>query len=249
MDLNEKKPEDVLKPEFVQQYKELHKDIWHRLIQTNTTITIIERIQQFPFHHFYPPHENIFWTMVYWNFLYIATVFINAMVNDKSPDAHTLRRFKNNVHKWLKDSEKTAYSHNLKKLKFDQTTKNILKKTADMRTRLLAHRLFDHHGRLSKPHGITVSEIRLAYNAIEKIFLACSFGSEYVTTFYSAGTCAGKPIEKDIDHLLDLIVKDSFWLNRPERRGKFWPTLRQYITPEYLQELNRFRKKFGLPSA
>ncbi|MFZ2146017.1 MAG: hypothetical protein WAV28_02260 [Sedimentisphaerales bacterium] len=249
MTINLKNPEDVLKPQFVQQYKELHEDIWHRLIETNTTITIIERIRQFPFRHFYPPYENVFWETVYWNFLYIATVFISAMVNDKSPDAHTLRRFKNNVHQWLKDSEKTAYSHNLKKLKFDQTTKNILQKTADMRNRLLAHRLFDQHGCLSNPEGVTVSEIRRAYNAIEKIFFTCSFGSEYVTTFYLDGTCAGKPIEKDIDKLLDLIVKNSNWLNQPEFMKEHWPEIRQEKSEEELRDLNTWRKKLGKPPA
>ena len=51
MDINDKKPEDVLKPEFIQQYKELHEDIWHRLVEANTTIAILEKILSFPFSH------------------------------------------------------------------------------------------------------------------------------------------------------------------------------------------------------
>ena len=80
MDIDDKKPEDVLKPEFVQQYKELHKKIWHRLVETNTTIAILEKIQSFPFHRFYSPNENIFWTSVYWNFLDILTINIHTIV-------------------------------------------------------------------------------------------------------------------------------------------------------------------------
>lgn len=247
--ISDKKPEDVLKSEFIQKYKELHEDIWHRLIETNTTITILETIQQFPFHHFYPPQENVFWTTVFWNFIYVAIVFIHSIVNDQSKNVHTLPRFKNNVRQWLKDSEKPEYDNNLKKANFDNITKSILKKTSDIRRQLLAHRLFDKTGFLSKPEGVKVSEIRHAYNAIEEIFLTCSFGSEYVTTFYLDGICAGKPIEKDIDHLLDLIVKDSFWLNHPDIKKQYWKDERQHISEEELQELNNWRKKFGLPPA
>ena len=52
MDINDEKPEDVLKPKFIQQYKDLHNDIWHRLIQVHTNIIILERIEKFPFERF-----------------------------------------------------------------------------------------------------------------------------------------------------------------------------------------------------
>ena len=247
--ISDKKPEEVLKSEFVQQYTELHEDIWHRLVEINTTITILEKIQEFPFSHFYYPRENIFWTTVYGNFLYVAIIFIHSMVNDQSNDAHTILGFKNKVRRWLKDSEKPEYDNNLKKAKFDNITKSILKKTADIRRQLLVHRLLDKSGRLLEPDGIKVSEIRHAYDVTEKLFRSCSFGAEYVCTLYLNGTCGGKPIEKDIDHLLDLIVKDSYWLNEPERNPISWQCVKPQKTKEELAQLNMYRQKFSLPPA
>jgi hypothetical protein len=250
MDIDDKKPEDVLKPEFVQQYNELHGNIWHRLVEMNTTIIILEKIQSFSFHHFYSPDENIFWMFVYWNFLYISIINIHTIVKKTcKKDEHTLPKFVGNVHGWLQDSEKAEYSQNLKEVKFDQTTENIRKKITDMRDGIIAHRLFDKDGHLLNPEGITVSEIRHIYDDVERLFRACSFGSEYATTFIpylSSVTCGGKPIEKDIDHILDLIVKDSYWLNEPKRTQPFWQGIKTVKSCEEIHELNQWRKKFGM---
>jgi hypothetical protein len=251
MDLNEKKPEDVLKPEFVQQYKEHHEDIWQRLIQINTNITILEIIQKFPFHYIYYPPENVFWESIYWNFLYISIAFIHSLTTDQGDQKHTLPRFKNKVLAWLKDSEKKSYRKKLRTAKLDKNLQEIRSKIVDMRNNIIAHRFLSHKEEwgVRDVEGLTVPEIRKAYNDAEKLFHVCSFGSEYITTFYPMGTCGGKPIEKDIDHLLDLIVKDSFWLNQPERRKQYWQVERQHLSEEELQELNNWRKKFGLPLA
>jgi hypothetical protein len=245
--INEKKLEDVLKPEFIQKYKELHEDIWHRLAEINTTITIVETIQKFPFHHFYAPSENVFWESVYWNFLYVAMVSIHAMVNDTGSDTNTLNVFKNKVYQWLKDVEKEAYKKNLEDAKFPQDTKTVLEKVTDMRHQLLAHRLLDKSGHLQNPSGIAISEIRCAYKDVEKLFHVCSFGAEYVCTLYLNGTVGGKPIEKDIDLIFELIVKDSYWLNQPERDSILWQYEKNSKTKGEIAELNRYRQKFGLP--
>ncbi|MGA2092371.1 MAG: hypothetical protein ABSH16_03045 [Sedimentisphaerales bacterium] len=248
MSINEKKPEDVLKPEFIQKYKELHEDIWHRLVETNTTITILEKIQNFPFQHIYAPGENIFWTTVSWDFLHIVIVFLHALVKDQGKNAHTLNVFKNKIVKWLKDSEKEAYFKKIEDAKFSQSTKAVLDKITNMRHQLLAHRLLDENGYLLNPGGIVVSEIRSAYDDVEKLFNMCSFGARYVCNFYTNDTVGGKPIEKDIDQLLDLIVKDSYWLNQPERYPMRWQCAKDARTKPEIAELNKWRQKFGLPS-
>jgi hypothetical protein len=46
---------------------------------------------------------------------------------------------------------------------------------------------------------------------------------------------------------MDLLIKNSLWLNHPERRVRFWQSERQYKSPEQIEELNKWRKKFGLP--
>lgn len=247
MNITDKKPEDILNPKFLEKYKKLREDIWSRLSHINTTITILEIILQSPLQYF-QKSETIFWQTVSWNFVWISEILIHAMVNDQSSDAHTLLRFKNDILKWLKDSEKAEFIQILKEHKFDQTTKTIMEKITQIRHKELAHREFKNNC-FPNPNGITISEIRRAYNDIENLFHACSFGIEYDTTLYPTGTCGGKPIEKDIDKLLDLIVKNSHWLNQPEFMKEHWPESRQEILEEELRDLNTWRKKFCLPHA
>ena len=244
MNLSEKKPEDVIKPEFLEKYRELHKDILFRLSHINATITILEKILQSPLQYF-QQSETVFWRTVCWNSVWASVVLIHALTNDKPKYTHTLCRFKNDILEWLRDSEKAEFSQILEKHEFDQTTNTILEKISQIRHKELAHREFKNNC-FPNPGGITDSEIRRVYNDIEKLFDACSFGIEYDTTLYPTGTCGGKPIEKDIDHLLDLIVKDSYWLNGPEQMKEFWPDRRQSSPQKELSELNEFRKKFGM---
>lgn len=250
-EITEKSPQDVLKPEYLEAYEILHKDIWDRLIRVNTSLTILEQIQNFPFHHFYAPHENIFWTMVRWNFLYISIVFLYSLTTDKGDKKHTLNRFANRIlADWIKHTDKPRYQKRLKNTKLDKNLRTIHAKIAEMRNKVIAHRFLDSdHACVIDVEGVTLAELRQAYDAVEKLFRACSFGTQYISNLYTGGTVGGKPVEKDIDNLLDLIVKDSYWLNEPERKKDFWPAIKQHTDPQEVDELNLWRKKFGLPPA
>jgi len=251
MDIYDKKPEDVLKKEFFEQYKELYEDIWQRLTHVGTTIIILERIESFPFwDRFYSPQDNIFWTMVYTNFMYVAIILLHGLTKDNVSDTHTLVNFKNKILANLnEESMKAEYQKKLKTAKLDTSLNDIHDKITEMRHKIIAHRLFDKNdkNKLQSVKRVTLPEIRQVYNDIEKLFRVCSFGSRYLTTYYIEGTCGGKPIEKDIDHLLDLIVKDSYWLNEPERRPLDWEALKKTKSSEEILELNQWRKKFGMP--
>ncbi len=248
-DFNMKKPEEVIKPEFLETYKALHSDIWRRLILVHTNIIILEKIEKFPFEHIYAPQENIFWTMVYWNFLYVSIAFLHSLVSDETKGAHTLPKFKNSVLNHLRtDSLKSIYRKRLKNAKLDENLSTNRKKISQMRHNVIAHSLLDSDSiRLMDVEGVSLDEIRQAHEDVEKLFRACSFGAEYVTSFYINGTVGGKPIQKDIDYLLDLILKDSAWLNKPERKKDFWAAIRKNMSEEDITELNEFRKKFGMP--
>jgi len=251
MNLSEKKPKDVIKSEFLEKYNELHKNICFRLSHINTTITILEKILESPLQYF-QQSETIFWQTVCWNSVWLSVVLIHALINENGKNTHTLLRFKNDILlNWLEDSEKAEFRQILKEHKFDQTTKTIIEKIKQIRNEELAHRLFDGSDRnhLSNAGGIKASEIRRLYNDIENLFRACNFGIEYDITLYPTGTCGGKPIEKDIDKLLDLIVKNSNWLNQPKVMEEGWPDMRRDLSKEELRELNTWRAKFNLPPA
>jgi len=246
MSINDKKLEEVLKPEYVETYKSLHNDIWGRLLHIHTNIIILDRLSKFDFDTFCPV-EQTFWYLVHWNFMCTSIILINGLINDQGSGKHTLPRFRNKVLKWLKESEKKNYQQNLKRNKLDKNLVSIRRTIKDLRRNRVAHRLLDDHGlKVKNAKGVSLAEIKNVYEDIEKLFCSCSFGGQYITTFYSNSTVGGQPIEKDIDKLLDMIEKNSDWLNEPEI-NQFWPMLRKHKPKKEIDELNSYRKKFGMP--
>lgn len=250
-DITAKKPEEVFTSEFLPAYTQLHQDIWRRLIRVDANLQILETIGRYPLHHLYGWPNNIFWTMVFWNFLHISVVLLHSLV-DETTGAHTLRNFKNIVREHLlTDSLKAVYRRKLRETKLSKQLEPTRKKIASMRHTVIAHRFLDDQEHLKPPHveGVSVSELRKVFEDIKRLFEACCFGSDYLTSLYPPTAPGHKPPEKDIEKILDLIVKNSPWLNQPERRGAFWPGIKQHKDPKDIEELNLWRKKFGLPPA
>lgn len=250
--LTTKKPEEVFVPDFLPAYAQLHQDIWFRLIRIDANLQILETIGRFPLRHLYAPQNNIFWTMVFWNFVHMSVILLHSLVSDKTKNAHTLPNFRNTVLNHLRtDSYIFAYRKRLNQTKLDKQLVPIRKKIIRMRHEVVAHRFLDTQGCLKTPHieGVSISELRKVFEDIKRLFETCCFGSEYFTTLYPPLVPGHKPPEEDIEQILELIVKNSYWLNTPERRAPFWQAEKQYKSPEQIEELNKWRAKFGLPLA
>jgi hypothetical protein len=250
--LTAKKPEEVFASDFLPTYTQLHQDIWGRLIQVDSSLQILETIDQFPLNHLYDPHDNIFWTMVFWNFVPMSVILLHSLVSDEEKDAHTLLKFKNTVLNHLcTDSLKLAYRKKLKQSKLDKQLSPIRTKITRLRDKVIAHRILDTQGHLESLHveGVGISELRSVFEDTKRLFDTCCFGSEYLTTLYPPYTVGGKPVKKDIEELLEFVVKNSYWLNEPEHKAQFWQKLKPYRPIKDIEELNKWRIKFNLPPA
>ncbi|AQQ71703.1 hypothetical protein SMSP2_02080 [Limihaloglobus sulfuriphilus] len=244
MNIYDKTAEDVIKPDFFEEYERLHKDIWGRLIQINTSITILETISNYPLKHISSPQNNIFWSMVHWNFIYSVIVLLHGLISDQGGSKLTLQRMKNKVDLWIKDDMRSDFREHVKKAKFDSEIRILRKKAANMRNKIIAHRAIVNDK--DRVEGMRVSDVRKLFEAAERLFQACCFGTEYVTTFYLDSTCGGKPVKRDIDELLEMLVKNSYWFNMPEKRGEFWEMDKKYMNKEELKDLIKWRKKLGV---
>ncbi len=119
MDISNENLEEVIKPEFIEQYTALHKDLWYRMVHVYTNIIILEKIEEF-FHYvnyIYAPQENIFWYLTYHNFKFTTVLFIYALTKDEGKDVHTLKTFKKKLTEWIQDS-KQEYKNSLRKHRF-----------------------------------------------------------------------------------------------------------------------------------
>jgi hypothetical protein len=247
-----KKPEEVFSPDFLPTYTQLHQDIWFRLVHVDANLQILETIGHFPLRRLYAPRNNVFWKMVFWNFVHMSVILLHSLVSDQNKDAHTLPKFRNTVFNHLRtDSLKLAYRKKLSQTKLDIQLDPIRKKITRIRHEVIAHRLLDTQSCLKTPciEGVSVSELRKVFEDIKRLFEACSFGCEYFTTFYPPLVPGHKTPEKDIEKILCLIVKNSNWLNQPERHAPFWQNIKPHKPIENIEELNKWRTKFNLPPA
>jgi hypothetical protein len=186
--------------------------------------------------------------MLHWNFTYTCVVMLHGLLNDSS--GYTIHKFKDKLQKlWFLDIEQRSLCSRLNSFEFSKKVESLLDQLTDLRHKIIAHR--DSRivaGSLSIP-GLTIKDLRAIYSETEALFAACSFHAGYNTSLYLEGTVAGKPIEKDIERIMNLLVKHSPWLNQPEIKAQFWPAIRQHESQADLDELNRWRAKFDLPPA
>ncbi len=253
--INDKRPEDLLKQESLEAYYDLHTNIWHRLVHLNDTIITLEKITEFPFDYFYGPNKMTFWYTLYWNFTYAAVILAHGLVEDRGENAHTLPRFRNRLLQlhWLDPQQKKAYQTRLRQSKLDTALGPIRKKVKELRDKIIAHRLLDDRTGLPSRNvpGVSVTELRRLYDSVENHFEVCCFGSEYVTTSmdYTQRMVGGKPAQTGVEDVLDCVAKVSHFVNEPEADPTLWKALRKHKPKEYLDVMNKFRRKFHLGEA
>jgi len=252
MDVSTKKPEDVIRPESLEAYKTAHGNIFGRLVHINTSIRIIETISsyQYPLRHIYM--HGTFWTMVYWNFLYTVIVLLHGIVNDDLSNTLSLKRFKNLIRKdWLKrdDCIQASFSKQLREAKFSSGINSICNRIERMRHNVVAHRNYSVEEGLPDFPGVSFPDIKKVSQSAGELFSACSFGVECFTNLYWPSIQEPEPNAKDVMEILDLLVKNSHWLNQPERRGPHWESIREFKNKKDLAELNVWREKYGFKPA
>ena len=247
----EMKPEDIIDSDYLLTYKEHHKDLYDRLVRLDTSIIILEKMAKFNFDLFIGLKEMSFWQMVYWNFKDISIIIICGLMTDKGKNTHTLTKFKNDILKNIKPELKYSFQKKIKTTKFNERLKEMSERAENIRNQFVAHRLFRENTKqlTEDAGGLAVSELRLLFQQINKLFQTCSFGSEYGTALmdFMDTTVGGKPTQSHLDDIFDLIVKDSYFLNEPEKNDYYWESLKKYKSPEEIEILNFYRKKFGMP--
>jgi len=224
----DRKPEEVLKEQFVEKYKSQLIDIWYRLVQVNTSITILENIRRYPLQNIYAPQENVFWEMTFLNFFGNSVVTLYTLSKDKtrSGRANTLTDLKNKIiTSWIKEAYKTEFQEMLKNTKIDKRLEKIQDKISQLRNNIYAHRFINNDGTLSNNlvQKLRLEQLREYYGSIEKLFRSCTFACEYVTSLYPQTVPGDEPEKKDIEEILDLIIKiaiGSINLNAMESFGQ-----------------------------
>ncbi len=253
-DLAERKPDELFQSEFSDRYTGLHNDLWQRILRLHGTIHTLETLADFPFHYLYGPNDMEFWRLVRGNFGAMVVVLLHGLVNDQGRDAHTILTFRNTIREgpWLDEKMRDLFIDTLRDRRFNSRAKSVGKRIKRIRDYHIAHRLIDSEtGHLKEPASVSLQDLRQLFDATHSLFGALSFGSAYVTLAGDLipGTIGGKPTRTCLDEVLDAVIRDSPFVNRPERGQPWWPGIRQHLDPEALKTMNDLRKRVGLPEA
>lgn len=254
-ELAERKPEELFVPEFAERYKLLHNDIWLRIIRIHGSLYSLEKLDQFQFDYIYGPYNMEFWHLVLDNFFDIAILLLDGLLNDSGPHVYTLRMFKNDIMRahWLEINKREMLQQTLRERKFNDEIVKISKMVSIIRNNFIAHQLIDKQkcNPNEVPAEMNIKELRKLFNATHSLFGAISFGSSYSTLSIDMmpGTIGGQLRRSCLDTVLDAVLKDSEFVNKPERRGQWWPIDRECMDAERIRIMNELRKRIGLPEA
>ncbi len=130
---------------------------------------------------------------------------------------------------------------------------NLLKRLNNLRSTVIAHfkewRLTN-----SLPDGqinLDVHELIKLVEVTNKLFQSLTFNVQYSLQLmdYSEDIIHNQAYQTDIEDILDAIAKESDRVNMPEDFPYQWEHLRPMLEQYDIDAINKYRVKFGLPSA
>jgi len=246
---------EVILPEYIKDYDNGLAFFYSELITINTNIFIINKIRKFRFDLFCAPDDCTFFHMVINNFFEYSLIIISRLFKDTGKDCFTLPKFKNKIiSKYIKPEYRIKFKQRIKNLEFQNLTSDILNRIFDLRNKRLAHNLEEYIKDIKNIGLINYSELEKLRDCANQLFESLSFGVGHLMLPlpYSEKVIHPKNSDPrpDIEKFLDSIVKESNFLNTPERYSKYpsvWNAIKNKWDEETLNIFNEYREKYKLP--
>jgi hypothetical protein len=237
-------PADILKADALEKHQNEMAYFHHKLSELHHSTYFIQQIVDFPFDLFVLPAEDLFLRMTLDNLAQVTILQITKLTTDNGKSAHTLGRFKTFMETAVKDEMQADYRRAMKEARFKPRIRGLIEKAKNLRDLQIAHSVSDY------VDAITFTEITEILAEMTKLFEVASFDAEYRYLIFSYDPTIKRPPDvdrrTDIERILDGIARDSPVLHEPERNPVAWPYLRQGMSPQKVEQFNRYRKKCGL---
>lgn len=244
MELRKYDASDVLDIDFLEDYKRGMQLFYSELVNLNTNIFIMQKINEFPFKLFCSPNDTIFFTTVLKNLYDVSILTVTKLVTDQAGDLSTLLQFKNQVVKFIKTEYRDSLIEMLKQNKFDNNIRLMLDTATSIRNSRIAHLKIDtifsdQVKRLKIDELVELAKIlnsllqTLSFN-VEQLMIPLPY-SEYVRQ------------NTDIEKILDNIALNSNIIKMPEIiPSDAWVRHKKKMNQSEINTLNDYRKKFNL---
>ena len=164
----------------------------------------------------------------------------------------SLRRFKNDVLRtYVKPEYESAFRQKLAECRFDDETKRLLNVAGVIRDGYIAHFLRRGSFNLRREDALTIQDLQSLASEINGLFTVIAFGPRYkfLPLEYDPTVphLPGEDPRPDIDRVLDSFARECDVLHLPERNPIAWDVTRSSRTEAWINQLNRWRTRLGLP--
>jgi hypothetical protein len=254
MDYKDMQLEQILKEESLVEYRRGLDFFWVQLTRLHTDVFILQKIREFPWEFFCAPRTPVFFYRAVHNALDISILQIVKLVQDQGNDVFNLPKFKKKILlDYLRPEHERDLRAKLAECKFDEETRRLLQKAENLRDRQIAHFLQGDNFQLRLDDFLSLDDLKSLTKSITALFEVLSFGprQRYLPMEYdpSIGHPDGTDTTPDIVRLLDQVARESPILNLPETNPIGWGVRRLSLPQDYINQLNTWRAKFGLPEA
>ena len=240
----------VLKDDFVNEYRKGISFFYSQLVNLNVNLFIIDKIRKFPFKIFCNASETIFFSMVLNNFFEVSVLTITRLVTDTAGDLYTLPKLKNSIRANIKPEYLNEYSELLRTKKFDAGVNTLLGRAKILRNESIAHIKKEA---IEQTEHLKISELESLRDALNDLLDSISFDVTHLMLPIEYDEQVQHPegtdSRSDIERILDRVAFDSRKLNLPEVMPQIWPGVRSKMSPQELEIFNSYRRKLRLSEA
>jgi len=248
-------PESVLETDQFRKHKQMIESVSQNILVLNANIYLLAKLIAFPFELLGVDHQPC-WTTIQRALLDGCVLAIWRVALDTNPEGSTLLHIKNFLFLNLTDLKaKQFLAIEMKRLSPGAWESSWGSKIEEIRHSYIAHhnlqKRFASTSEEVAAQRLTFDEIKIARDEIIEVFDVLTLGVGYQTNpiEYDPKVIVPSQMDKrtDIEVLLDLMAKDSYLVNLPERNPQLWPHLLAGMTIKRREQLNAFRRKFSLP--
>lgn len=246
----EKTLEELIEPAWLETYKQERDNLHRELVELNSTVFILEKIESFPFNVFLPLYDDrIFWHVTRNALVERAIMIAWRIIVDPDEKTLTLQRFRENVAVNVQLGGQVLLNNALNRVDFENRMKELQQKIIYARHNYLAHfnyKLNTDRAKAVRKLQLHLEDIKSVVEIARELFNAlCLTHLHSLWLWGYLGSAREREIT-DIDELLDSVAHNSVWINMPETDPDLWQERRSEISIQDRDKFNLYRSKFGL---
>ncbi len=238
--------EDILDRAYLKVYEKDMQFLYFQFSDLHVNLYLIEKITSFPHELFLENSEKTVFLSCFVNNAIDMSILIEMRLLETSKDFFSFQDLKTGVQQNIKAEYKKAFNKCLKPYKL----KEVDKIRKDLRDSRIAHLKSTYKEHLEdntlKATHLYLPKVKEICEKLTAQFNCFALNRKYMLLPRSYERPDLVTYKSDIEEVLDGIARNSDILNLPETNQEQWQTTRSSLTQKEIEQLNSYRKKFGM---